>query len=100
MNFDFEKWCELNKSNPEEFEKERLRVLNEYIDARDISEENKQHLRASLFSSDQRLSKFKDPIARFNEVQRLFWIQVQNFIDTSKNPQTNIPNNIVKFNKK
>ena len=52
----------------------------------DTDVEQQRRLQAILFKLNHDLDKIKDPVARFNEVQRRFWIQVNEFQTTLNNP--------------
>ena len=77
--FDFEEWMELYKADPEEFEEKKAALLKSEIHAMTDDSEMQQRLEAILFNQDLRLSKFKDPVARFCEVQRQMNMQIGKF---------------------
>ena len=56
--FDFESWFKLFESNPEEFEKQRKKVIDELI----ISSREKRRLNGLQFKVDMERKRSKTPI--------------------------------------
>ena len=88
MKFDFDLLSTLAKNDPEKFEVVKQEMLGEAIMNITEDEETRSRLRANLYNLNLTLDvKFKNPQARFNEVQRHFWSQVEKFSSELKNPQ-------------
>jgi len=85
--FDFDVMMNLYKENPEKFEEEKIKLLDDAITEMSDDPEVRQRLEAMLFSQEQGLSKFKDPVARFNEVQTRFYKQSGKFRAAINSPE-------------
>ena len=77
---DYEILAELHKNDPEGFERERERLLENYFNS--LPEEQATKARQMQWQLDGELRKYKDPIARMNRMVELFWEQVGVFKDS------------------
>jgi hypothetical protein len=77
---DYELLSKLYKDDPEEFERERKRILESYFDS--LPEERQKKARQIQWQIEGELRKYKDPIARMNRMVELFWEQTNEFKDT------------------
>lgn len=79
MEFNFEYWANLHKTDPERFEKERMVVLQKEIERITTDPEKRQRLSAMIWRQEQELSKYKNDVVRFNHVVEMFWKQFAKF---------------------
>lgn len=80
----YERMKELYKLDPEEFEREKQRIINEYIGG--MPEEHQQDAKGFQFQIDGEMAKEKDPISKMNRMVELFWMQVGEFNTACTNP--------------
>ena len=76
---DYELLAKLYKDDPEEFERERKRILESYFDS--LPEKRQKKARQIQWQIEGELRKYKDPIARMNRMVELFWEQTFKFKD-------------------
>lgn len=80
MSFDFDYWLNLHKSDPIEFERQRLQIVeNEIKKLEEKAPERAKRYRAMMWAYEQRLSLVKDDKERFNRVVETFWKQFDEF---------------------
>ncbi len=65
------------QNDPERLDEECNKIMEEYIES--CPPERQQKLRAFVWRQNQELSKYKDPIARYNRSVELFWEQFAEF---------------------
>ena len=66
----------------EAFEKRRQEILDQHIIKMcNGCEEKLNRCRAMQWRIDQELSKYKDPIARYNRMVEMFWVQFRDLQD-------------------
>lgn len=82
----FDKMKDLYVSDPEAFDVYRKKLIDDEINK--ISDPiRRQRLRGLQFQLDNKLRKFKDPVARMNAMVSIFWKQVYKFKNMLNNPQ-------------
>lgn len=92
------------KDDPEAFDRERQRLLEETISS--FPEEKQQRARSMQWKLEQDLDKFKDPVARYNQIIKMFYAQLSIFQDslngllTGQSPQVTDKAPVLEFKKK
>jgi len=85
----FEEWVKLYKTNPEQFELDRIEALHQQnkINSENSSspEEAYQRGLATINNLELKLSKYKG-INRYNKMVELFYNQFDKFSDSLNNP--------------
>lgn len=81
----YDSWNQLWKADPEEFDRQRLEVLElqcRYIAFGD--EDRAQYGRQIVWRMEQRLNKYKDTTARLNELARMMWASTTDMVYATK----------------
>lgn len=104
-NKPFEELVQLFQDDPEAFEQYRKqRLEEEIIKMCDGCPEKEDRCRAFVWRMEQELSKYTDPIARYNKMVEMFWKQVEEFKNATQlleNPPEDIQDaDILQFPKK
>jgi len=102
-DFNFDTWVNLYRTDPVEFDRQRNLLLEEA--AKDCSDPEKaQQILAHINGINFRLSRIKNPIARYNQTVAIFWKQFEVFQESLKG---NVPKlnslsseNVVDFKKR
>lgn len=83
MNFNY--LSNLYKEDPEAFEAEKRRILEDFI-ASLPTEDARRRARGLQFKIDAQLTNIKDPVAKMNKMVELFWEGFKEFHDVLTNP--------------
>ena len=84
-NIDFDKMMGLYKTNPKAFETYRKQLIEDVINKIE-DPECRQRMKGFQFRIDNKLNKYKNPLMRFEEMQRLFWLQFYKLKKVLHNP--------------
>lgn len=76
---------ELYRSDPELYELERKRLIEQTID--ELPQESRQRAYGQQFRLEAKLSTAKDPVSRLNLMVELFWEQVRLFNHALNDPK-------------
>ena len=71
MSFDFNEWAELNKVDPEAFEKRREAALNDFVAS--VDQECRHGLEQTRFRMEMIRKRAKSPLQSALESSRLMW---------------------------
>lgn len=75
----FDELVELAQNNPEQYQRDMTEVIKDYIDTHVPNEELRVKLHQLQWRIEGQLRGFKDPVARMNEMVKLFWQGVNDF---------------------
>lgn len=78
----FERMSALYRSDPDAFEREARRKIDEVIER--ARPEHQARLRAMQSGIDRVLARYRDPVARMNKMVELFWNGVRTFEDAHR----------------
>ena len=95
----------LYQKDPELFEAERKKLIQETIDS--FPAEYRAKAQGLQFKIETTLDRYKDPVARMNKMVEIFWGHFQEFQDVINNPAAylektgtkNEPGKVLQFNR-
>ncbi len=82
----FDRLADLYQKNPEEFERLSKNLIAEALE--EMPEEYRAQAYGLQMRIEQRLCRFKDPVARMNEMVVIFWDQFRKFQEVLNDPQS------------
>jgi hypothetical protein len=100
-----EKLTGLYQEDPELFEAERKKLIQETIDS--FPPEYRTRAQGLQFKIEATLDRYKDPVARMNKMVELFWGYFQDFQDVINDPAAYLektdkekePGKVLRFNR-
>jgi hypothetical protein len=81
----FERLAGLYQENPEEFERLSKKLIAEALE--ELPEEYRVQAHGLQLRIEQRLCRFRDPVARMNEMVVIFWDQFRKFQEVLNDPK-------------
>jgi hypothetical protein len=81
---------DLYRRDPQQFEKERLRLIREVIEGFDPRHRRKAY--GLQFKIDCQLRPYRDPVMRMNKMVEIFWQGFFEFSETLKDPDQQLSN--------
>lgn len=102
--FNFDEMAALFKENPEEGWKVANKIINDAISS--VPDSNRRaRLIAFQVRLDRTLEKYKNPIAKLEKMQDIFWTGVDKFYDVLVDPMSHLPDKsksaeVIPFGKK